>query len=198
MSSITVGVDVGGTNIKFGLMAQSGRIFARTRLSTKSFMRDRNRLIGAVIDTITHLLKIHHIQKQQVLGIGLGFPGLVDFQKGFINYLPNVPGWQNVPIKQLVQKRLNIPTYVDNDVNLITLGEWQYGVGKNFKNIVCITLGTGVGGGLILNNKLYRGEGYVAGEVGHMLYNGSEFEKYVGNEQLKKRAKAIFKKDLNP
>ena len=117
--------------------------------------------------------------------------------------MPNIPGWKNVPLTRLMRDALHIPVFIDNDVNLITLGEWKLGAGQGCSNLVCITLGTGVGGGLILNNALYRGADFVAGEIGHMPLNekGPEcacggwgcFERYVGNRHLTPKAAKIFK-----
>lgn len=204
MKKFTIGVDVGGTNVKLGLVNPSGRIIARSRLVTKAFMRDKKRLIIAIAEAIEGFLKDKGISKRQVRGIGMGFPGLIDPVDGMVNYLPNIVGWRNVPVKKLIQSKLKIPTYLDNDVNLITLGEWQFGAGKGYKNLVCMTLGTGVGSGLIFNNALYRGEGFVAGELGHIPLNEHGphcncggfgcFERYVGNKYLVESGAKIFKK----
>lgn len=209
MNKYTVGIDVGGTNVKLGLIDARGRIVARSRLVTKSFGRNKAKLITALCGEIKELISQKKLTKKRVAGIGFGLPGLIDPKKGVVKFLPNIPGWKNVPLKSLVQKQLRIPTFLENDVNLITLGEWKYGAGKGYKNLLCMTLGTGVGGGLILNNELYRGEGYAAGEVGHMPLNETGpacncggfgcFERYVGNKVLSKKASKIFKiKNMNP
>jgi len=136
-------------------------------------------------------------------------PGLIDSKRGIVNFLPNVPGWRNVPLKKILQNKIRVPVFIDNDVNLVTLGEWMFGAGQGCRNLLCLTLGTGVGGGLILNNALYRGEGFVAGELGHMPLNEKGpkctcggwgcFECYVGNASLMKKASKIFKrKNIQP
>ena len=203
MKHYTIGVDVGGTNIKLGLVGRSGRIVTRAFLDTKSFYKSKKKLINAIVGEIHDLIKEEKLVSKDILGIGLGLPGLIDSKRGIVNFLPNIPGWKNVPIKNIIHEKLRIPTVVDNDVNLITLGEWKFGAGKGYKNLMCMTLGTGVGGGLILNGALYRGEGFVAGELGHMPLNekgpdcscgGSGcFEYYVGNGYLLKKAAKIFK-----
>jgi len=205
MGHYTVGVDVGGTNIKFGLVNRSGSILARTSLDTKQFHRNKKKLINALIEEINSLIDSKNLKPKDILGIGFGLPGLIDSKKGIVNFLPNVPGWKNVPLKNIVQKKLHIPTFIENDVNLITLGEWQFGAGKGYQNMMCMTLGTGVGAGLVLNNALYRGEGFVAGELGHMPLNEKGpncncggwgcFECYVGNGLLLKQVRKIFKRD---
>jgi len=204
MKHYTVGIDVGGTNINFGLVNRSGSILARTSLDTKQFHRNKQKLINALIEEINSLICSKNLKSKDISGIGFGLPGLIDSKKGVVNFLPNVPGWKNVPLKGIVQKKLRIPTFIDNDVNLITLGEWKFGAGKGCQNMLCMTLGTGVGAGLVLNSALYRGEGFVAGELGHMPLNEKGpncncggwgcFESYVGNGRLLLKARKIFKK----
>jgi len=109
--------------------------------------------------------------KKDVLGIGIGLPGLIDVGKGVVRVLPNIPGWENVPLKRLLEKKTGLRVQLENDVNMITLGEWVYGAGRGKKDLLCITLGTGVGAGLILNNNIYRGPGFAAGEIGHAPIN---------------------------
>ncbi len=204
MTYYTIGVDVGGTNIKLGLVNRSGMIVARSVLGTKNFSKSKRKLIDAVTEATTSLMRGNKLASKNILGIGLGLPGLIDSKRGVVHFLPNIPGWKNVPLKSIIQKKLRIPTFIDNDVNLITLGEWKFGAGKGYKNLMCMTLGTGVGAGLILNKALYRGEGFVAGELGHMPLNERGpscncggwgcFEHYVGNEYLLNKAAKIFKK----
>ncbi|HBR14464.1 MAG TPA: hypothetical protein DD723_02840 [Candidatus Omnitrophica bacterium] len=203
MKNLTIGVDVGGTNIKLGLVDSSGKIRDRSFLETKSYSSDKGKLISALADAVLNLLGKNKLTQADVLGVGLGLPGLIDPVRGIVHVLPNIPGWHNVPIKALLEKKTGIPTFIENDVNLITLGEWKFGIGQGCQNLVCITLGTGVGGGLILNNALYRGEGFVAGEIGHMPLNEKGpvcpcggwgcFERYVGNQTLLAKARKTFK-----
>ncbi|MBN1870887.1 MAG: ROK family protein [Candidatus Omnitrophica bacterium] len=203
MKRYTIGVDVGGTNVRLGLVNRSGAIVARAFFETKSFCRNKKKLIGAIIAQTWDLIKRERLATKDILGIGLGLPGPIDSKRGVVNFLPNIPGWKNVPLKNIIQKKLHIPAFLDNDVNLITLGEWTYGAGIGCQNLLCMTLGTGVGGGLVLNGALYRGEGFAAGELGHMPLNekGPDcncggfgcFECYVGNARLQKSAAKIFK-----
>jgi glucokinase len=203
MGKYIIGVDVGGTNIKLGLVGPSGQILAKTNLSTKSYNHGRAKLIDGLIHAIQQLAQENKIDRKDILGVGIGLPGLVDFQKGVVAAMTNIPGWRDVPLKDIAQKKLKVPVCIDNDVNLITLGEWKFGAGRGCRNLVCMTLGTGVGGGLILNNALYRGEGFAAGEIGHIPLNekGPDcncggagcFERYVGNRYLLDMAVKIFK-----
>lgn len=206
MKNLVLGIDVGGTNIKFGIVDTKGRVLARTALATKSYDRDKNGLIAAMLAKTQELAARARISLQHLAGIGIGLPGLIDPMKGVVIFLPNVTGWKNVALKRIFEKKFGVPTFLENDVNMITLGEWQFGAGRGYQNLVCITLGTGVGGGLILNGQLYRGQGFVAGEIGHMPLNehgpacscGGRgcFERYVGNATLEANIRKILKKDL--
>ena len=204
MSQFTIGIDIGGTNIKLGLVNNSGKVVYRNFSSTKSFVRNKSKLIRMLLDTITLTTYNQRILKSNISGIGIGVPGLVDVSHGIVRTLTNIPGWKNVPLKSIIQNKLGIRTVVDNDVNLITLGEWKYGAGRGYKNIVCLTWGTGVGGGLIIDNRLYRGQGYTAGEIGHISLDARGLkcncggrgclERYVGNKYLLQKARKLFKK----
>ncbi len=207
MRLCTIGVDVGGTNIKLGLVAPSGKIIAKTSLVTKSYVRHPRQLIDALEAAIRDIIQENNKTIKDIAGIGIGVPGLVDVSKGNVIFMPNVPGWKNIPLRKILQGKLRLPVLMDNDVNLIALGEWKLGAGKGCKNLICITLGTGVGGGLVLDGALYRGEGFVAGEIGHIPLNEDGpacncggvgcFERYVGNRTLMaKAAKMFHKKDI--
>lgn len=203
MAHYVVGIDIGGTNLKFGLVNRFGQVMARSHLVTQNYLHSRPQLIEAMVRSIDLLLKKNDLTAKDILGIGIGLPGLIDPHRGIVHFLPNIPGWKKVPLKKILEQRLRIKTFLENDVNLITLGEWKFGAGVGYKNLVCITLGTGVGSGLIFNNELYRGEGYVAGEIGHMPLNEQGpacscggyacFQRYVGNRHLLDKARKIFR-----
>lgn len=204
IKKITLGIDVGGTNVKLGLIDDSGRIIARSRLNTKAYTSQPTGLIQALAEASAFLVKENKKTFQQVKGVGIGLPGLVDPVKGFVIFLPNMPGWKNIALKKELEKRLSVPVFLDNDVNVITLGEWRFGAGAGVDDLIGMTLGTGVGSGLILNGALYRGPGFAAGELGHVPINlkGPKcncpsfacLEAYVGNVRLQARAAKIFKK----
>ncbi|MBP9854889.1 MAG: ROK family protein [Candidatus Omnitrophica bacterium] len=198
MNKYIIGIDVGGTNVKLGIVSPKGKITARHNFSTKKYSQNKTQLINALVSNIEALLAEHNIPKKDIGAIGMGLPGLIDPIKGLVHYLPNIPGWKNVPLKKILQDKLGLPIYMDNDVKVITLAEWKYGAGVGYENFMCITLGTGVGGGLVFNNKMYRGEGYVAGEIGHMPLYDKTLEGLVGNKVLQQRAAKIFKnKDIS-
>jgi len=206
MKNLVLGVDVGGTNIKIGIVNNEGLVIDRNVMATKG-LSTPVKLIDAISSSLQSLIKNNRLAKNNFVGIGMGLPGLVDFQKGFVHFLVNIPGWKKVPLKAIMQKRLGIPVFVDNDANVITLGEWQYGAGRGFQNLVCLTLGTGVGGGLILANAIYRGPSFSAGEIGHipLTENGPAckcggrgcLERTVGNRYLLKRARTIFHTNIS-
>jgi glucokinase len=194
MKQYVVGVDVGGTNIKLGVVDPSGQVIVRTSFPTKPFASSRIKLIAALAREIEASISIAGLNKKQIAGVGIGVPGLVDYEKGIVRFLPNIPGWKNVHLKSILQQRIKIPVFVDNDVKIITLAESKFGAGKGVRNLVCLTLGTGVGAALILNGQLYRGEDNAAGELGHVPLNEHGprcncggfgcFERYVGNRAL--------------
>lgn len=202
MSIYTIGVDVGGTNIKMGVLDQKGKVIARNHFATKAFASNKTKLIEALALHIEALLKNNAIPKKKVNGVGIGLPGPVDYKAGIVRFLPNIPGWKNVPLKKLLQQRLGLKVFIDNDVKLITLAEWQKGAGRGYTDLVCLTLGTGVGSGLVLDGYLYRGTDNAAGELGHLPLNENGphcncggfgcLEAYIGNQRLVDLANRIM------
>ncbi|MCX5668073.1 MAG: ROK family protein [Candidatus Omnitrophica bacterium] len=166
----SVGVDIGGTNIKLALCDKKARLRGKRTFSTTGF-KDRSALIDGIVSRIEELISGAGLKKREIIGVGIGAPGAVDIRTGTVHYLTNIPDWREVPLGNTLKKRLGIPVFVDNDVNVMALGEVYFGAGKGAVNMLCITLGTGVGGGLILDGKLYRGSSYAAGEFGHIPIN---------------------------
>lgn len=199
-----VGVDVGGTNIKLGLVSPLGEVIDRSYFSTKPFVSSKTKLIEAISQAIKKIINSQKLKLKDIAGVGVGLPGLIDYPKGVVRFLTNIPGWDNVPLKSILQKKLNLPVFIDNDVKLITLAEWKLGAGKGVANLICLTLGTGVGGGLVLDNRLYRGAANAAGELGHIPLNEEGqpcncggygcFETYVGSKYLFALASRTMKK----
>jgi glucokinase len=204
MSFFTIGIDIGGTNIKLGLVNRSGKILVRAFLETKKYHRKKTELIEALVLEIQRLIHFQKLSNRDITGIGIGLPGIIDPKRGRVGFLPNIPGWRNVPLREIIRSKLHVPIFIDNDVNLVTLAEWQFGAGQGVENLICLTLGTGVGGGLVFDNRLYRGEGFAAGELGHMPLNERGpccpcggwgcFERYVGNGYLLRKAAQWFRR----
>ena len=201
-----IGIDLGGTNLKIALFTQKYKIIDKETLSTRRFVA-KQRLIEAIINSIQGILKKNKLPKQSVAGIGLGLPGPIDVKKGVVRFFPNIPGFTDVPLKAILQKRLRLPVFLDNDANLMCLAEYKRGAAAGARNAVCITLGTGVGGGIIIEGRLYRGSSFAAGEIGHVPLNETGrkcncsgvacLETYIGNSRILKDAKKIFKRNIS-
>jgi len=188
-----IGIDLGGTNTKIGLVNDKGKIVRKEHFSTKGF-KGPDPLIEKMVIVCLKLLHDEEVRSADFCGIGIGVPGIVDSAHGIIYNLTNIFGWKNVHLKAKLQRLIPTKVYVDNDVNLMALGELHYGAAQGAKNIVCVTLGTGVGGGVIVDGKLYRGSTLSAGEIGHMTVdqngpacncgNRGCLEAYVGNQRI--------------
>ncbi|MBI4845204.1 MAG: ROK family protein [Candidatus Omnitrophica bacterium] len=168
----TIGVDFGGTNVKLALVRFSEKSYRIEKFSTfptKEYNRDA--LIEQLVIRIIKLKAESTFKGNKVRGVGIGVPGRVDFNKGMVFDLTNVPGWKNVHLKEILESKVKLPVSVDNDANLMALAESKFGAARGYKNCVCVTMGTGVGGGLIFNGKVYRGMNFAAGEIGHMTIN---------------------------
>ena len=162
-----VGVDIGGTNVKIALVDKKGEILFSKTVPTRAEM-GYEYTVGNIKQSIKELLEEAKIDKNSIEGIGFGFPGQIDCDLGIVRILPNIPGWINVPIADIMQKEFSVPVRVDNDVRCAALAELNYGAGSGCKNLICITIGTGIGSGLIVNGKLVRGASNAAGEIGHI------------------------------
>jgi len=197
MKKYIIGVDIGGTHTKVALLDLSGHILHKTDFLTKNYKSER--LIKAVFLAVESIIEKKNIRKRDILGLGIGLPGLVDFKKGLVFCLTNIPGWKNVALKRILENKIGLPVFVDNDVKIMAMGELRFGAGKGYKNIICMTLGTGVGGAVIIDGNLYRGSSLVAGEIGHIPINeagpscdcGSSgcLEAYVGREYFLNNAR---------
>ncbi len=165
-----IGVDVGGTNVKIALVSDEGKIIYSNSIPTRAEM-GYEYTINSMKDAIRDLLKETKMSPKDIEGIGFGFPGQIDCQNGIVRLAPNIPGWVNVPIAKIMEEEFGISTRVDNDVRTAALGELNYGAGVGCENLICITVGTGIGSGLVVNGKLVRGANNAAGEIGHIKLN---------------------------
>jgi glucokinase len=165
---IAVGVDLGGTSIKYALVDLDGRIYHESQRVTNSEAQSSD-ILKNIKDAIVEMKNYAHNLGYPIAAVGLGSPGCVDFKTGFLmGASPNFRHWKNVPIAEKLRSMVNLPVFVDNDANLMALGEARYGAGIGAKNIICITVGTGIGGGIIIDGKLYRGFASAGAELGHM------------------------------
>jgi glucokinase len=164
----TIGMDLGGTKILAAVVGLEGRIVAEAKLKTKA-----DEGPDAVIERMVHVahavVQKAEIDWQDVLGMGVGAPGPMDPDTGIVYHPPNLRGWSKVPLAPRLAKALRVPVFLENDVNLGTLGEYALGAGQGMQDVVGIFVGTGVGGGLILDGKLRSGVRHAAAEVGHMI-----------------------------
>ena len=199
-----IGVDLGGTNIKIGIVSQKGKLLEKISLSSKA-EGGPDKVVKQIRLGIKEILSKN---KKKIRGIGIGSPGVASIKKGTVENPPNFPGWTKVNLGNIISKEFNIDCHVENDANAAAIGEMIFGTGKRYNSFVMITLGTGVGGGIILNRKLYRGEIGAAGEIGHITINyegprcncGSFgcIEAYVGNNYLISKVKADLTASPNP
>ena len=162
-----VGVDMGGTKILAAVINAKGEIVQQAKRATKP-KKGPEEVIERITRCIREAIDSAELKPSQIRAIGIGSPGPLDPETGVIIFAPNL-GWSNVPLKAKLEANLSIPTFVDNDVNVGTLGEYAFGAGRGVKNLVGIFVGTGIGGGIILDGKLFHGVNKTAGEVGHMI-----------------------------
>ena len=170
MSDLTIGVDLGGTNIKAGLIAEDGEVIRRHRVTTDAHLGPRgvaDRICGACRE----LLATADQRGAAVRGVGVGSPGTIDIESGVVLFSPNLDGWNDVPLRAMVEDGLGMRCVVDNDANVAALAEQWVGVGQGTGSLVLLTLGTGIGGGIVLDGRIWHGGNGVAGEVGHMSIN---------------------------
>ena len=161
-----IGIDVGGTNVKIALV-DDGKIIYSNSVPTYAQM-GYEYTVNNIKQAIKDLMKETETTAADIKGIGFDFPGQVDYKTGVVKLAPNIPGWVNVPIAQMIEEAFHIPTKIDNDVRCAALGEMNFGAGKGCQNFVCITVGTGIGSGLVVNGQLVRGAANAAGEIGHI------------------------------
>lgn len=165
-----VGIDLGGTNIAAGVMPTDGtREIAMRMTPTKSSEGPSavvDRIVSMIEDVIAQTQAETGAERSDFVGVGIGSPGPLDRSRGMVIVSPNL-GWRDFPLRDEIGGRVNLPASLDNDANCATLGEWWCGAAKGGRNVVGITIGTGIGGGLIIDGKLYHGSSDAAGEIGH-------------------------------
>lgn len=189
----SIGIDFGGTSVKLGVCRGDELLFTDEPIPTAQF-HGPTALIGEMAARVAKLRAAH----PAICAVGVGVPGLVDFEHGFVHELTNVPGWKHVPLKAILGEKTGLPVVVDNDANAMTYAEFRCGAARGLKDVVGLTIGTGIGGGLVLDGKMHRGVGCAAGEIGQMSIhfdgkpghygNFGALEKYTGNQQIAEHA----------
>jgi len=195
-----IGVDLGGTNIKLGIVSEKGKIVKKISVDTKADLGPES--VISQIKKGIHILLNDNAYK--IDGIGIGAPGIVALKKGTVENPPNFPGWIKVNLGRIIQKEFKADVHVENDANAAAIGELIFGAGKNIGSFIMITLGTGVGGGIVYHEKIFRGVHGGAGEAGHITidYKGEKckcgsfgcIETYAGNGYLVRRVQKELKK----
>ena len=211
MPPLSVGIDFGGTSIKMGVVSGSQLVSKAEPIVTADFPK-----VTDLIDQIASNVEAFRREHSEISAIGVGVPGFVDFKEGRIHRLTNVPGWENIYLRTELEKRLNLPTVIENDANAMAYAEWKLGSGLGLSHLIALTLGTGVGGGLIIDGHLARGAHSVGGELGHISIdyqglrgpynNPGGLEEYLGNREFTARAKKQYQdagktppeEELNP
>ena len=203
----TVGIDFGGTMIKAGLVDPHGRVAAERVLSSRAAGRPAQFLAAAVV-LVETLAAGAGVRPRQLRGVGIGAPGPVDIERGVVHTLVNVPGWREVPLRRALERCFGCPCAVENDAKVFALAEARFGAGRGTRHLIGVTLGTGVGSGLVLNGTLYRGASGAAGELGHTVIDprgrqcgcGARgcLEAHVGTEAILALARRAIRRRAGP
>lgn len=167
MSKKIIGIDLGGTSIKFAILTSEGEIQEKWSIKT-NVLDEGSHIVEDMIESTLHRLNLLQLSSEDFIGIGMGSPGVVDREKGTVIGAYNL-NWKTLqPVKDKIEKATGIPFYIDNDANVAALGERWMGAGENQPDVVFMTLGTGVGGGIVAEGKLLHGLAGAAGELGHI------------------------------
>ncbi len=192
--SYIIGVDLGGTYIKAGSVSKDGTLLNQTSVPSNGEIGP-DAVVAQIAKAVDTIRQKHG--GEELLGVGIGSPGMVDLDGGTVKYPPNFAGWKVFRLGDEVAKKIGVRVEVENDANAAAVGEQKFGAGRGFNNFIMVTLGTGVGGGFIVDGKVFRGESGGAGEIGHITINydgplcgcGNRgcVEAYVGQKYLSRR-----------
>lgn len=168
-----IGIDIGGTTVKIGMISNIGEIIKKWEIPTNTLNAGKS-IIGDIWHSIENELTVEKVDKSTILGIGVGAPGFIDADNGFIFEAVNI-GWKDFDLTNQLKEKAGVPVFLENDANIAVLGENWKGAGKQARNLIAITLGTGVGSGVIVKGSILNGENGMAGELGHITIdpNGS-------------------------
>ena len=166
MGAFAIGVDLGGTNMRVAAIDQNGKQLETITTGTE-VKRGRDSVINEMCQAIQSLAAKFH-DSHKLVGIGIGVPGIIEMEKGTIRQAPNLPGWGDYPVKREIEERLGTTVFLENDANAATLGEKWLGAARDFDAVALMTLGTGVGGGIVVDGRIWHGMSGMAGEMGHM------------------------------
>lgn len=200
---LAIGIDIGGTSIKGAAITKEGKVYDVFSLEVKKEY-DQNQTITLLIEKVNAYIKEQGFKKEEILGIGIGVPGSIDSVNGVVSFSNNLR-WKELPIVEMMEKGTGLKVRITNDANAATLGEAKFGAGKEYKDIIMLTLGTGVGGGIVVNGKLVEGNQGKGAELGHttLVLDGLTcscgrkgcLEMYASATALIRETKAAMEKD---
>ena len=170
-----IGCDLGGTNLRAAIVdVENGKVLHQMSIPTLA-REGHDSVMKRMADLFLQVIEAAGMSKEEIGGVGIGVPGVLDLEKGEVLFLPNLPGtWPHVPLQATIEKHAGLPTRLLNDVRSITNGEWRFGAGRGLDTVAVFAIGTGVGGGLVVNGQLHLGIGGTGGELGHTTvdFNG--------------------------
>ena len=175
---VVAGVDLGGSTVRLAFADLDGKIQGRWSISTRGH-RTPERIVEVIESGLLNILEQAQVPKSKLLAVGLGAPGITDVQAGIVVSAPHLSGWQNVPLRDLLESKLQVPAVIENDVNAAALGENWTGSARGIPSFVFLAIGTGIGAGIFINNQLHHGSNWAAGEVGYLLVPGAQSSRIV-------------------
>ena len=194
---LAIGIDFGGTSVKSGVLYRGNIVDEAERLDPQSFDS-----ASALIERLAELIADLRERHPRIRAVGVGMPGFVDFPTGLVHNLTNVKGWKKILLRDQLADLCQLPVTVENDANCMAYAEWKRGTGRGMKHLICLTLGTGVGGGIIMDNHMIRGANSLAGELGQTSidYRGvcgtygnlGALEDYIGNREITANAMKVY------
>ena len=167
MREYIIGIDLGGTNIKSSIFTLEFQKIHERSDPTEA-VKGPFHVLNRIVHIIQEMLSSEGIESASILCMGMGIPGLLDPEQGLSIFSPNFPDWENIHVVNYMKKHFEFPVYIDNDVRVNLYGEWQFGAGIDYKNLILITLGTGLGSGIVNEGKVMYGTTSSAGDIGHM------------------------------
>jgi len=179
MPDFSIGVDLGGTNLRIAAVTSDGQLLEKVTLGTKVII-GRNQVINEMCDAIQRL-SAKYKSTGKLLGAGIGVPGIIDMATGMLRKSANLPGWEEYPVRAEIERRLGARVVLENDANVAALGEQWLGAAQGVPNVAVVTLGTGIGGGIVLNGKIWHGMNGMAGEFGHVTVEPEGYPCGCGN-----------------
>lgn len=175
-----IGVDLGGTNIRAGMVTEKAKVIVKTSVATEA-EKGPDHVLDLISCAVENVMRRSGLSKELIGGVGVGAPGTLDTKTGVVLYPPNLPGWRNVPVAETVAGKTGLKVVLENDANAAAYGEYWAGAAKDADTMVMLTVGTGIGGGIIFDGMLIHGNTDAAGELGHMIIEADGAECPCGN-----------------